>query len=127
MKALSIRQPWAWAILHAGKDIENRPWPTRYRGEFIVHAALTYDTDGHWAIEREFGIVLPPMSEMRGGGIVGRVRLVDCVTASESRWFNGPYGFVLADPTPLPFQQCRGMLNFFTITDRNFEYRRYGR
>lgn len=26
--ALSIRQPWAWAILHAGKDIENRDWHT---------------------------------------------------------------------------------------------------
>ena len=23
-KALSVRQPWAWAILHAGKDVENR-------------------------------------------------------------------------------------------------------
>lgn len=26
--ALSIRQPWAWAIVYAGKDIENRTWPT---------------------------------------------------------------------------------------------------
>lgn len=24
--ALSVRQPWAWAIIHAGKDIENRSW-----------------------------------------------------------------------------------------------------
>lgn len=24
--ALSVRQPWAWAIIHAGKDIENRTW-----------------------------------------------------------------------------------------------------
>ena len=32
MKCLSIRQPWAWAIIHAGKDIENRCWPTSYRG-----------------------------------------------------------------------------------------------
>ena len=23
-KALSVRQPWAWAIIHGGKDIENR-------------------------------------------------------------------------------------------------------
>jgi len=23
MKALSIKQPWVWAILHAGKDVEN--------------------------------------------------------------------------------------------------------
>ena len=28
MKALTIKQPWAWAIIHAGKDIENRDWVT---------------------------------------------------------------------------------------------------
>jgi hypothetical protein len=22
--AISIRQPWAWAVVHAGKDVENR-------------------------------------------------------------------------------------------------------
>ncbi|MDQ4037441.1 MAG: hypothetical protein M3313_03600 [Actinomycetota bacterium] len=27
MIALSVRQPWAWAILHVGKDIESRPGP----------------------------------------------------------------------------------------------------
>jgi len=25
VKALSIRQPWVWAILNAGKRVENRP------------------------------------------------------------------------------------------------------
>ena len=25
-KAISIRQPWAWAIIHAGKRVENRRW-----------------------------------------------------------------------------------------------------
>lgn len=32
VKALSVRQPWAWAIVHAGKDVENRNWPTPHRG-----------------------------------------------------------------------------------------------
>ena len=40
MPALSIRQPWAWAILHAGKDIENRSWRTAFRGEVLIHAGL---------------------------------------------------------------------------------------
>lgn len=39
MKALSIRQPWAWLILHGGKDIENRSWNTNFRGRFLIHAA----------------------------------------------------------------------------------------
>ena len=24
MKALTVQQPWAWAIIHAGKTVENR-------------------------------------------------------------------------------------------------------
>ena len=39
LPALSIRQPWAWMILNAGKDIENRSWQTDYRGRFLIHAA----------------------------------------------------------------------------------------
>lgn len=26
MKAITVRQPWAWAICHAGKRVENREW-----------------------------------------------------------------------------------------------------
>lgn len=31
MKVLSEHQPWARAILHAGKGFENRTWQTYYR------------------------------------------------------------------------------------------------
>lgn len=41
MKALSVRQPWAWAITAAGKDVENRSWTTGYRGLVAIHAPLT--------------------------------------------------------------------------------------
>ena len=37
--ALSIRQPWAWAIINAGKDIEYRQWRTSHRGLFCIRAA----------------------------------------------------------------------------------------
>jgi len=43
MKALSVRQPWAWAICH-GRDVENRPWapPENVLGKFIaIHASST--------------------------------------------------------------------------------------
>ena len=26
-RALTLKQPWPWAIVHAGKDVENRTWP----------------------------------------------------------------------------------------------------
>jgi ASCH domain-containing protein len=38
MPALSIRQPWAWAICAGCKDVENRSWNTKHRGPFVVHA-----------------------------------------------------------------------------------------
>ena len=39
MKALAIRQPWAWLVIYGSKTIENRTWRTQYRGRFLVHAA----------------------------------------------------------------------------------------
>ncbi len=40
-RALSILQPWAHAIVHLGKRIENRDWRTgcSYRGEILIHAS----------------------------------------------------------------------------------------
>jgi hypothetical protein len=35
---LTIRQPWCWAITHAGKTVENRSWKTEYRGPLWLHA-----------------------------------------------------------------------------------------
>ena len=37
--ALSVRQPWAWALLYGGKTIENRKWTTHYRGRIWIHAS----------------------------------------------------------------------------------------
>lgn len=42
--ALTIRQPWCWAITHDAaaprhhKPVENRTWPTRYRGPLWLTA-----------------------------------------------------------------------------------------
>src|SRR5215831_9447735 len=43
VKILSIRQPWAYLITRSSKDIENRSWPTKYRGPFLIHASLRVD------------------------------------------------------------------------------------
>ncbi|MGN6422004.1 MAG: hypothetical protein ACTHLA_01705 [Asticcacaulis sp.] len=37
--ALSIRQPWIWAMLNMDKRIENRMWLTNKRGPIALHAA----------------------------------------------------------------------------------------
>ena len=120
MKALSIRQPWAWLILHGGKDIENRTWTTRFRGPFYVHAAKgmtrqEYDTARDFAASR--GIPIPDYHDIDRGGIVGTAHLVDCHSFNESPWFFGPYGFVLEKVNPLPFHALKGELGFFDVLD----------
>lgn len=114
MKALSIQQPWAYLIVNGFKDIENRVWPTTFRGEFLVHAGKAYDNDAHIVL-RERGIILPRKELIERGGIVGYAHIVDCVEAHPSRWFFGPYGFVLAEAKPLPFRPFRGQLGFFEV------------
>lgn len=123
MRALSIRQPWAWFILHAGKDIENRAWPTKVRGRILVHAAKGM-TEG----EYEYGVdaaisagadlrAMPSWRDIPRGEIVGSVNIVDCVEDSDSPWFVGRYGFVLRDPRPIVGTRApwRGALGFFGV------------
>ena len=110
--ALSIRQPWAWAILRFGKDVENRTWDgiTRHRGLIIIHAPLCRerDLDGQWWLDRTGQ--LPP-TELPLGAFVGTVQLVGAHRAVScylrpggcSPWAIAEPGYQhleLADPRP---------------------------
>jgi hypothetical protein len=118
MKALSIQQPWAWLIIKGIKDIENRSWVTRYRGKFLVHASLRFDLAGYNSIKYHNNVNLPEIESFCKGGIIGEVEIVDCVSDSLSKWFSGPYGFVLVNPKELPFSKTKGKLGFFEVTDQ---------
>lgn len=116
MKALTIRQPWAWSIIHAGKDIENRDWATKFRGRFLVHAAKGMTREEYEETCEFFeGLKIepPPLAALQWGGIIGIAELVDCVEASASPWFFGRYGFVLRDPKPMEFIPCKGALGWW--------------
>ena len=122
MKAISIRQPYAWLILHAGKTVENRGWLTTYRGALLVHTGKMMTREDYadgLAMTQRFcpSVSLPAPDTLPLGGIVGQVTLIDCVQASDSPWFFGRYGFILANPLlyrPLP---CRGFLGLFEVPD----------
>lgn len=113
MKALSIMQPWAWLILHGGKDIENRTWRTEQRGRILLHAGQRTDLDAFDA----YRDLLPSLDKLPRGGIVGMVTITGCVRHSLSPWFNGPFGFTLKDAKELPFRAYRGQLGFFEVPD----------
>ena len=120
MRALSIRQPYAWLIVSGFKDIENRSWKTHHRGPLLIHAAARYSRSDHAyfssTLRRDFGITLPDFVELPLGGIVGQVDVVECVSEHTSRWKDADsFGFVLARPLPLPFCRCKGRLGLFDI------------
>ena len=119
--ALSVRQPWAWAIIHADKDIENRSWQAvnhglRKRGRVAIHAAKGL-TKGEYEEARDFidrlGWTCPDASALWRGGIIGSVEVVDVVGKNDSPWFFGPRGLVLKDPQPCRFIPAIGQLGYF--------------
>jgi len=120
LPVLSIRQPWAWLILHGGKDIENRNWPTRFRGTFLIHAGkgmTRLEYEQALDVADDCGKSLPPFETLQRGGIVGQAKIVDCVSRSDSPWFFGEFGFVLKDAQPLEFFACKGALGFFNLSN----------
>src|SRR5690625_200028 len=128
MKALSIRQPWAWLIVNGYKDIENRTWKTDYRGKLLIHASKTFDHEVYeWVLNNFPEINLPGsksktigaflIGHYRTGGFVGTCRLNDVVTASESPFFTGPYGFKLRMVKPVEFVPYKGNLGLFNVPE----------
>lgn len=116
MKALSIKQPWAYAILRKGKDIENRTWKTKFRGRFLIHASKSVDKNAPSSLRKQWiGACILGDSAAKTGGLVGSVEIMDVVESSGSGWFQGPIGFVLEDPVPCEFIPCKGQLNFFEV------------
>jgi hypothetical protein len=114
VKALSIHQPFAWLIVSGIKPVENRSWNARYRGPLLIHASRRLHSVSVDEIERHYGVSIN-MDALEFGGIVGRVELADVVTTHPSKWFQGPYGFVLKNPVQLPFRPYRGRQMFFEV------------
>lgn len=124
MKALSIRQPWAWLVVNGHKPVENRTWETLYRGPLQIHAGLQMTRADHEAClifmagePRMAQIIsqMPRFEDFPRGGIVGQAELVACLRDQESPFFVGPFGFVLKDARPLPFLPCKGALGIFNL------------
>ena len=133
MKILSVRQPWAYLIVAGYKPVENRTWNTCYRGPLLIHASQAME-ENDFPVQREWiktlnqyliagdesPIVIP--EDLPRGAIVGAATLshVDCGNgyqgdglACSSPWFEGPYGFHMADAVefaePIPWRGQLGI------------------
>ena len=142
LRVLSVRQPFASAILHGGKNVENRktapqiagvvkgdPWVPRW---VVLHAgAAWYDAPGVSLAEtlrsvRSRWPTMPPREEFLHGHALGIVRIVRVLypqtRASDWRdpilqgnpWAHGPVCWILDHPLPFPEPvRCKGRLGLF--------------
>lgn len=126
MKALSIKQPWAWLIVAGYKRIENRTWTTSHRGPLAIHAGKSFDVEGWlWVRENFPQIQMPHPDNHIRGAIVGTATLSGVVTRSDDPWFCGPYGWMLSSPQPLMTPiVLRGQLGLFDVKIETYVKRR---
>ena len=121
---LSVRQPWAWAIVHGGKDVENRSWRSNYRGPLLIHAARFQEDDDVYDVCRLVAKTrkLPAHRalghyrvRLQLGCVIGVVDMVDCVEDHPSPWFRGRYGFVFRSPRGVDPWRLRGRPGIFQV------------
>jgi hypothetical protein len=105
VRALTVQQPWAWAIIHGGKDVENRGRNCHFRGRFYVHAGLKHSTQNDAFVRHHARVRALP--ELRYGQIIGTAELYDVLPPMDPPGFDSPWAFanhwlwLLRDPRPL--------------------------
>lgn len=112
-RGLTLYQPFAWAIAHSTKRIENRPKPCRSPDVIGCHVAIhvsTHETRKYfdWAAKLIFektGITVPLQHDLPHSVIVAVARFDHCVVDGEKEadqyksdpWWIGPVGYILSD------------------------------
>ena len=88
MKALSIRQPHAEAIMRGAKPIEFRSRPTHVRGRVHIYASLgRYPDDEEAEMQEMYGIEDVACEDLPRGVLIGTVELWDCTGAGDDyKW-----------------------------------------
>lgn len=124
MKAITIYQPYAYAIIAGLKHYETRPRRTNIRGRIAIHAAKG---DPHF-VTVALDSVLPESMKLHYGAVIGTVEIVDCVPAEEvmrtltereralGDYSPGRFAWVLQNPvmfdTPIPARGKQGWWNW---------------
>jgi hypothetical protein len=124
-RAIAIRQPFAWAVIHAGKDVENRSSGARSRfkpavgARLLIHASQTMtaaEYENAAAFMASIGVRCPQRDALQFGGVIGSVSVRDIVTRSDSPWFRkGATALAFADARPEPFMPMHGQTGLFWV------------
>lgn len=129
MKAITLTAPWAWAIAHAGKDVENRKTrcPSLLGERIAIHAGVepSKAIDWEWQMAdfawMRWRGLLQAEPVLTYGAIVAVTTVVGWISADgavgvpvdsphigdnhrkwRSPWFTGPIGWLIHDVRALP-------------------------
>ena len=127
LRAITVRQPWAWAVVYGGKDVENRSRNIAgsFRGPVAIHAGLAkYEQDNMSSRAHRDAHGGEVDTAIVYGAIIGVVDLVDVhqghLHSGEcSVWSQpGAVHLLLRNPRPLtrpiPY---KGALGLWTLPD----------
>lgn len=117
VKAISINQPFADLVVSGVKFIENRPVRSHYRGKLLIHASQKAWPDEAEEHRQHLKFTKDGKYRPVRGAIIGEVVMTDVVTKHKSRWFEGPFGYILTKAKrykrPIP---CDGWLGIWPVT-----------
>ncbi|OJX63098.1 ASCH domain-containing protein [Dysgonomonas sp. 37-18] len=144
-KAISIKQPWAYLICAGIKDVENRTWPTKYRGRVYIHASAKpvgqYFSEGVFTADQLNYLIqskkINLIEKVQLSAIIGHIDIVDCVINHDSIWAERSiihqanesdpdteddliiYNWVLSNPVLFdkPILNVKGKLSFWDCSE----------
>ena len=120
LKAISVRQPFAWLIINGHKDVLDSLFYSEPLGMIAIHASQTFSEQGYKGIrERMPHLHMPPRDQFASGGIVGLADFHKTIIQHESydsQWHSSQqFGFCLRNTRPTPFIKLPGQLGFFWV------------
>lgn len=122
LKILTVKQPWAGAILAGPKDIENRTQRTHFRGTLLIHASRSDDHDAlrNAELVRRIGTGMALADQQ--GVILGMIDIKGCerIDDVQLEWASGPWCWLLDKATARIFREPiphRGQLGLHDVPD----------
>jgi hypothetical protein len=145
LRAITVQQPWAWAIIHGGKNVENRTrigtWRRAVGTTVAIHASQRWSDRGadsplvvtSWSRACRLPFEVRPIStgdEFLFGVIIGLVDVVDvhleeggcCAPWGEQSYVEAGGSkrvdivhLSLEHPRPVEPIDCRGALGLWTV------------
>lgn len=128
MKALCVKQPYAFLLIDGGKTLEIRSWKTEYRGDLLICASASPNKE-FWndqSVEPNV-IRLLPSGCMLGIVTLKNIRKMTKDDAMEGgsycEYIDGAYAWEIEVPEykPVMPKKIIGKLNLFNIDDKEID------